>query len=599
MNQEWFEMNDVRTKKWDKSIWIPLRAVQTIEKIGNYGFIGYKEEFFGLGSIAVPINKKVDVNKLGWMDVGISSLQESYIVDGKYFPADVYEIGEDSNNGVHLVLAQHFNSAEISEWHLHQDFVISLCLKREGDVWVRPKEGYIEVARLRKDSNGKPYLLEVRSEHLKDYLCARNMALYIASYRRRSVVVDDASFILWTGNQFSNNSDVDKWQGHVREIHEGGESFGSEMAVFHVGRTDDYENEDIPVICDNDKNIKSESWTIKSKGRKLFSVNGELYKNEWIEPLSTSPRIKGDKQPHTVYFITDESGKKESKETLKDSGRWLWFSTEVINALINHRGGALSWYTRDTGNVSCSPSCGLHFGINKLGLINVFAEDVVSLPEWQQIIWAGYNVSPEGGVSEELLASQAQAEPARTQAPEQYLEKGIETLNALALKKLGFNLFRKHDQIPAILSQTHRFRAVSNDGLYSLAKDLSKIIADSLEAKAMQVLVPPPDNTKWGSLKTLEKLIASKIGGENARLLTGPLFGIYDMRLADAHLSPSDINSALALAKVDSNLPKVFQGFQLLNTFVSCIYSIIAIFDKWDGISPEVLAKQPFFLLRK
>jgi hypothetical protein len=146
--------------------------------------------------------------------------------------------------------------------------------------------------------------------------------------------------------------------------------------------------------------------------------------------------------PPSVFFIVDEEGNKESKETLADAGKWLWFKPDVIMALAHRRGGALNWYTKDTGSVSCSPDHGVHFGINRLGLINVYAKDVALLPEWQQQIWAGHNIGPEGGVSEELLASQVRAEPADTQAPEEFLKRGIDVINTLAQEKLNISFFR-------------------------------------------------------------------------------------------------------------------------------------------------------------
>ena len=54
MNQDWFEMQDIRRRNFSKSVWIPLRAVLIKERAGRYGYIGYKEDFFGSGSIAVP-----------------------------------------------------------------------------------------------------------------------------------------------------------------------------------------------------------------------------------------------------------------------------------------------------------------------------------------------------------------------------------------------------------------------------------------------------------------------------------------------------------------------------------------------------------------
>ena len=130
----------------------------------------------------------------------------------------------------------------------HQDLVIALRLKREGDIWVSPDEGYIEVARLQRDDDGSPFLLEFRAEHLKDYLCARNMALYVTSYRNRDFISDDASFITWCDNPLCESKGGDRWEGRVSEIHEGGSPFGSSTAVFHVTRDDFDTEEDVPTI---------------------------------------------------------------------------------------------------------------------------------------------------------------------------------------------------------------------------------------------------------------------------------------------------------------------------------------------------------------
>ena len=46
--QEWFEFNDLKSKKYNKSIWIPLRASHDIIEEKSYGYDGYKNEFFSL-----------------------------------------------------------------------------------------------------------------------------------------------------------------------------------------------------------------------------------------------------------------------------------------------------------------------------------------------------------------------------------------------------------------------------------------------------------------------------------------------------------------------------------------------------------------------
>ena len=245
MEQLWFEMSDIRNKKLNKSVWIPLRAIQK-QSVGKIGYLGYKDDLFMCSSLAIPSESRNAVDKLDLHSINHSNT--GYFQDGKYTPADVYEEYTGKFSGIFLALEQRINSAELTEWHLHQDFVASLKLKRENDIWISPAEGYIEVARLRKDQHEKPVLLEVRAEHLKDYLCARNMELYIASYFNRDAVVEDASFISWDKVSHSDDTENEHWEGRVTEIHEGGFPYGEKVAVFHIARTDVEETEDIPDI---------------------------------------------------------------------------------------------------------------------------------------------------------------------------------------------------------------------------------------------------------------------------------------------------------------------------------------------------------------
>ena len=83
--------------------------------------------------------------------------------------------------GTGLVIEQSFDGEVPNEWHLHQDFLISLGLQRQGDSWLRPVEGFQEVVRLLRDEVGNPVLLEARSEHLRYYLKAHGMYLQIST----------------------------------------------------------------------------------------------------------------------------------------------------------------------------------------------------------------------------------------------------------------------------------------------------------------------------------------------------------------------------------------------------------------------------------
>jgi hypothetical protein len=573
MEQKWFEMAKIRKRRFDSAVWIPLRAIQ-MSKTGKWGYLGYKSEFFGAGSLAVPLRKRDAAAKLGWMDLGLMHDHCGYVNRGRYVAADDYD-DKQLKGAVPLVMSQRGNSAEPPTWHIYPDFVITLGLKREGNVWVAMDEDYIEVVRLKLDEDNRPRLLEVRAEHLKDYLCARRMALRISWYRERQEVVETEPDFKWPKPD-GTYKDGERWEGRINAIHEGGDLFGTSMAVLHVTRPNlDFE-EDVPRVGIADEMATSSFTREISEKRKLYRVAGEVWPDEWVEPGARSTRIRRDEPHPPIAFVVDAAGKRQTAKSLIDSGRWLWFKPDLIPALIERRGGSLEWYTRETGSVKGSPDYRVHFGINSLGLVNAYAKDVALLPEWLQRVWTGFNVSPEGKVSAELFLAQGQGVPAQTQAPEAFLPVGIAVLDDAFTTRFGRALFRPHTDSAEVLTACHRFKALSAPSLYGLAKDLVRLVVEHIDTSALHQIVAPPDKENWGSLKSLEKVLATVTGEGRARTALGPLHGIYNLRLADAHVASKDLDEAYALVRVDRTLPFVMQGRDLL---VACVTSLHTIAD--------------------
>lgn len=585
MNQSWFEMQDLRRRKLDNSVWIPLRAVKSIKNDVGYGKVGHQEEFIGHGSLMIPVDKKSVTDKLNWDDIGIRHSQGLNFIWGKYSQSDIYE--SDDFRGTYLVLDQTFdNNFDNHEWHLHQDLVISLGLKREEDVWVCPREGYVEVAKLERDKEGAPQVLQIKNQFLKDYLFAKGCGLYISSFFSREEIFDNKFILSWSEATKKSKDGKDSWECRVSEIHEGGFPFGQKIAVSHVSRIDVDEDEDVPDMTSlpTDENVKSEFYERSFQGKKLYRIMAELWKYEWINPSKASPITLGHEQAIDIFYIVDAEGNKESGRELTNGGKWLWFKPDLVSALLSKRGSFLNWYTKDTGIISCAPACGVHFGVNDLGLINVFAKDVGSLPLWQQQIWVGHNVSPEGGISKELHASQVRGEPASTNAPEAFFEGVIKQINEASKRRLTVPFFRGHQSVNDIIKSINRFRAVDEKGIFSLAKDIARIISDDIDTESLQKIAPPPKGTKWGSLKTIENLLALKIPKEVARQITSPLVGVYELRHGDAHLPSGEIENAFKLIKVDRSLPSVIQGYQMIFACVDNLHIILSVIDKWDEI---------------
>jgi hypothetical protein len=104
---------------------------------------------------------------------------------------------------------------------------------------------------------------------------------------------------------------------------------------------------------------------------------------------------------------------------------------------------------------------------------------------------------------------------------------------------------------------------------------LVRVVVEHIDTAGLHKIVAPPDKEDWGSLKSLEKVLATVTGEVGARAALGGLHGIYHLRLADAHVpSKNDLDEAYTLAHVDRTLPFVMQGRDLLITCVNSLHAI-------------------------
>ena len=597
-----FLLNGHRRRDFNKEVWIPLRAHVRTEN-GEFGQAGYTTEVFGAGSVAIR-TKDVPLAKgsLNWFTNGLRRDHKGYVQNRKYFPADVFE--GDGFLGVNLVIAQEGSHGDPPVWHPHPDLIATLNLRREDNHWLAADEGFAEAIRYIEDADRIPRRLEIRADFLKDYLCARKMALCISSYSERDEVVADIAGTNWTAfgiePRYAENQEPEaskpfrgewtqeledgRWEGRVTPIHEGGHEFGSGFAILHVGRKPIDPETTIPEISPGDEMESSKREGV-FKGKLVYRISGEIWRDQWVLPGSVSVRVRGDDPPSIPSFIIDAEGTRVPSKKLEGGGRWLWFNPAVINESLRYRGANLTWYTRDTGRIEMAKNYGAVFGVNNLGLINVYAKDIAFLPLWQQIIWSGFNIAPDGGVGGELLASQAEGRPAETLAPEAFLLRAREDLDRAVQKRFGKRAFRGHAKVGEVASRCHRFRSLDRAGLLALAKDLALITADDIDQKQLQEIVPPKAGEKLGSLKSLERLIAKVTDESFARTSLSALFHIYDLRLADAHLPSSETESTLLEIGLDPKLPFVLQGRDMLVSLVDALYRLIRIIENTSGKS--------------
>lgn len=520
-----FELEDVRPVEGRS--WIPLRQDSPIRHESDIPGVGGVRSYSGTASLAVAHEDREVAEELTWTELDVST-HRPWLDDGVYRQVDLHYdwTVERRFVGIRLVIARQL-SAYRQAWDLIPDVLIALELEREDDTWYRPSEGWAEVARLRRDAESQPVLLERRAEMLSDYLSARGMSLYLSSYYERSA--------------FFEAKPAYTWSGQMVEFTDGRDSY--ERYVTRAGAP--------------------------PEPRFKYRASGALWRTEWFQAAGASTRVRGDPEQGAATFAVGPNGDRKSPAECVGAMTYLAFRPTLVAELMRYRGGSIGWYSRDTGGLGAATK-GIHFGVNSLGLITIFAKDIADIDPWEQRIWAAHSIPLDGGVSEELFDTQMNCRPANTKAPETQLPDVLKELGQVFSDRFEGTLFHEHDAAAKLLRGVHRFRAVEHDGLLALAKDLNRLAIEPLDVELLRAAAGAPKE-KVGSLKALERLAAQVIGTETARLLMAPLFGIYDLRIADAHLGSSLIESGLARAKVDPGAPPVQQGRQLLETFVDTI----------------------------
>ncbi|MCZ4296661.1 hypothetical protein [Henriciella marina] len=179
---------------------------------------------------------------------------------------------------------------------------------------------------------------------------------------------------------------------------------------------------------------------------------------------------------------------------------------------------------------------------------------------------------PDGKVCEELLAAQVRTDPAGTKAPEAFLDKAINSFVSAFEEEFSVNPIKDHADAPKILRSCHRFRAVDEDGLYALAKDLNRLFVERLDHSALKQFAEKKENL--GSIKLVERALSTVVSADEARSLTSIIVGTFDLRKADAHLAGSELEQAISLAGIEQSPPWVQQGGHMLHNFVGCLFRI-------------------------
>lgn len=568
MNRDWVLQARETRRSFANATWVPLRA-SLDEKQGKTQVteIGYVSEYFGCGAVAFPPQHRGVAEELSWVDLGIGHSARPYAYsDGYYSPIDQYQYTDKDPIGVELVFVHDQPIVGGTKWILNPDLIIALRLVKEGNNWVRPKEDFVVVAREIIDSDGKHRLIEIKREFLIDYLAARGLSLRLSYYRQRIEIVASLDGTEYEGlENHQNDRDGGRFELRMRSLND---VYGGSWASFRVWRTDVDEDEDAPVLGpERDDNTEFSKAEGVRSGPSGVRVEGEFWKDEWIDHRGLSVRVRGDADNSLPHFIIETDGTRAASSALdyENIGRWLWFRTSIVTDLIGRRGFALKWYTAETGAIRSTSGYATHFGINSADLLTIYAYDIARLAAWEQHIWAAHNVPPDGKVSGELLSAQVKTQPASTHAVEELLFVSMRMLERCFQERFGVELFSHDIDDESAMQHVSRFHSRDQASLLRLAKEIIRVLSDRINVRELRRISTHKERDKLGSNKLLQDVLATQVGEERARQVIGPVVGAYDMRVGDAHPTGSKLGEALKLAGIDEYRSYLRQGEQLIH----------------------------------
>ena len=543
-DQRWFEMSDVISNRHGDGEWTLLWAYEVLED-GDLFSAPYVEEIFRVRTILSPVTKKHKLF-LRWHDVDTDNVYPASS-GGRYFKLGSYYLGfsELEEAGEYGAYSYRIASGENSDLVVNPDLVAALGLKMDGDVWSRPSEGNLDVIRIERDDKGKKIRIKIRTEILKDYLCARGMGLYVEEFRHRQEQNVDGSEIHWERSPYIEE----------RITRDGNGKYEWKGWMFrHVNRDS----------WDDVQSIQDTILTFPA----YYRVEGQLWKQYWVNPAKLSTRVADDEL--NLEFYVRPNGDKHvisAVDDFKYGHVYLFFKIGLVKKLLD-AGLVISWAARDVFEVS-SPNGGrVLCGISKKGNVFAISADVAREDSWVQLLYHSENIKPEEQkdyIGCELFQNQMMCEFLSTKAPEDELKCLVKELEDVFEKKTGKKLWK--DNNDQIISSVSRFLSTDEEGYVHLAKMLTEATAERLDESALKKFID--DRVKIEGFRSISllgvcvNLINPSIDGKMAVQF---LRDVNEIRQVDAHYMPiSDKQKKLSVLPCPNDMSFVERGKGLID----------------------------------
>jgi hypothetical protein len=181
-----FDMNDLIKLDFTKEEWTTLWHIEISPEHPEYTD-GFKEEQVAIQTYMLPQEAKEYIhNKKLYVSAPDSTSYCGRYGD-KYF--SIFEKPEliHDYTGIKLVACQDFETRDDSILHINPDLIFDLGLKEtEKGLWVKPDEKENPIIKVQVSDWIKPSKVEIKTTHLREYLSARELCLYLHMYYEKT-----------------------------------------------------------------------------------------------------------------------------------------------------------------------------------------------------------------------------------------------------------------------------------------------------------------------------------------------------------------------------------------------------------------------------
>lgn len=570
LDQNWLELKDIRSLTYDEQVWIPIYGFKYGDTHAKFPEIGHYEEFQQFGGAVIFDKYKTIAEKITSWDTWSKDEYSPYYSDEyPYEESHQFSDSEENPIGFRLAISQFLSNDVPTQMHLYQDFVIAYHLIFEEGSWIRPKNDNEKVVRYLFDENKEIRLVEVKASYLKDYLAVRGASYRLYYYTGRQLIQKDKPKFDWDEEKIISEFPNDRCSARIEFVTKHGDPPRTGSILVESHRTDVNFREDIPNFSEKGfSGISSTSrTTVDTNLPDRYFAYCRMWRGEWISKADRTRLIGNLKHVEDLFVFTTNTSEPTNLKTLRSEevGQYLWFKPDVIGQLATNRDGRIRWGGRNLGTFHYSIDSKVDFGVNSLGLINVYACDIANLRQWEKTIWVSQNCPPEGGVCEELLEFQQECKQPTTKSPERNLVVTIHELNRWFIRKFDRPLLLRRDEMFNIIQNIHRFRSVNEQGLQALARDIFKYVFEWVSPSNLKDALKT-DLPSGKTLKMLEQLLREHSNIKDASKVMEAIFGLHDLRNHVSHLASSEANIEKYYGKIGINRdqPYVNQGAEMI-----------------------------------